>query len=266
MDDSNVAGVGHNNPPEPTLAEQLAINHQKLMDQVEQLAKDANDVKALVDAAEAKDADGNAPGLTDELVEKMVDVGKRATKLGGTSGIDADRTSATKSRREEIEVINGFFKVLQTRVERIKTAFSQKVGEYNDAKKVEAAREAAERARIAQEAAAAKLEEAQQAQNSVMSDVVMNEAAALEDASQKAAREAVKAGTGPMRTEAGTVSQSGTWTAEIEDADKIPLEQLRPFVKLGDMEKFVRAYAKHHKDTKPLPGVRFFRETKTTFR
>ncbi|UDF29330.1 UNVERIFIED_ORG: hypothetical protein LHK14_17730 [Roseateles sp. XES5] len=264
MDASEGPGIGHNHPP-LTLAEQLAVDHRKLMDQVEKLAKDATMVKALVDAAENYDT-GNVAGLTEELVEKMVDIGRRATKLAGSSGIDNDRTSATKSRRDEIEAINGFFKVLQTRVERIKTAFAEKVGAYNDEKRAREAREAAERARLAQEEAAAKLQEAQEAEHSVMGDVVMNEAAALEDAAQKAAREAVKAGTGPTRTAAGTISSSGRWTAEIEDASKIPLEELRHFITLTDLEKFVRAFAKHHKDSKPLPGARIFRATSTTFR
>lgn len=265
MDDSSVAGLGHNRPP-MTLTEQLAADYPALMDQVEELAKYANEVKALVDAAENPGEDGKAPGLTEEIVEKMVEVGKKATKLAGASGIDNDRMSATKSRRDEIETINGFFNTMKSRVDRIKTAFAEKVGAYNDAKRARDAREAAERAKIAQELAAEKLEEAQNAQHSVMGDVVMNEAAALEDAAQKAAREAVKAGTGPTRTSAGTISSSGRWTAEIEDAGKIPLEELRHFIKIADLEKFVRAYALHHKDTKPLPGVRIFRDNKTSFR
>ncbi len=263
MDVSETAGIGHNQPP---LSEQLAIDFRSLMDQVEALATSANEVKTLVDAAEKPGDDGKAPGLTDELVEKMVEVGKKATKLAGSTGIDADRTSATKSRREEIETINGFFNTMKTRVERIKTAFSEKVGAYNDEKRAREAREAAERARAAQELAAEKLEEAQNTDHSVMGDVVMNEAAILEEASQKAAREALKAGTGPTRTDAGTISSTGRWTAEILDASKIPLEELRNFIKLGDLEKYVRAYALHHKDSKPLAGVRIFRESKTTFR
>ncbi len=265
MDDSSPAGLGHNHPP-LTLSEQLAVDHEKLMDVVEQLAKDANAVKALVDAAERPDDSGNVSGLTEEIVEKMVDIGKRATKLASGSGIDNDRTSATKSRRDEIETINGFFNTMKGRVDRIKTAFGEKVGTYNDEKRAREAREAADRARIAQELAAEKLEEAQNAEHSVLGDVVMNEAAVLEDAAQKAAREAMKAGTGPTRTATGTISSTGRWTSEIVDATKIPIEELRSFISLADLEKFCRAYAKHHQDKKPLPGVRIFRDSKTSFR
>ena len=74
------------------------------------------------------------------------------------------------------------------------------------------------------------------------------------------------AGTGPTRTAAGTISSTGRWTAEVIDTAKIPLEQLRPFIKLADFEKFCRAYAQANRDTKPLPGVRIFRDSKTSFR
>jgi hypothetical protein len=261
-----MAGLGHNNPPPTTLTDTLAVANRQLMDIVEDLAKDANAVKELVDAAETPDEAGNVAGLTEEIVEKMVDIGKRATKLTSANGIDKDRLSATESRRNEIETINGFFNVMKTRVDRIKAAFSEKVGAYNAEKQAREAREAAERARIAQEEAAAKLQEAQDASHSVMGDVVMNEAVALEDAAQKAARAAVTAGTGPTRMATGTISTGGRWTADIVDAAKIPLEELRQFIKVGDLEKFVRAYAAHHKDTKPLAGVRIYRDTKTSFR
>lgn len=252
MDASETAGIGHNKPP---LAQQLEIDYIELLNRVTALADSANAAKATVDAS----------GLnSDDDIVPLVNVGKQATKL--VAEIDTIRLSTTKPLRDDIETINGFFNTLSARTKRIKDAFAEKVGEYDREKRAREAREAAERARVAQEEAAAKLQEAQDAAHSVMGDVVLNEAAILEEAAQKAAREAVTAGTGPTRTEAGTISQSGRWTAEIIDASKIPLEELRHFIKLADLEKFVRAYATHHKDSKPLPGVRIFRDAKTSFR
>ncbi|CAN7300258.1 hypothetical protein LJR221_001488 [Agrobacterium tumefaciens] len=252
MDASETAGIGHNKPP---LAQQLEIDYIELLNRVTALADSANSAKATVDAS----------GLnSDDDIVPLVNVGKQATKL--VAEIDTIRLSTTKPLRDDIETINGFFNTLSARTKRIKDAFAEKVGEYDREKRAREAREAAERARVAQEEAAAKLQEAQDAAHSVMGDVVLNEAAILEEAAQKAAREAVTAGTGPTRTEAGTISQSGRWTAEIIDASKIPLEELRHFIKLADLEKFVRAYATHHKDSKPLPGVRIFRDAKTSFR
>lgn len=252
MDDSKPAGIGHNRPP---ISETLPEDHAKLLDRVQALANRANAVKEIVDEKGLK---------SDEDVEPLIAVGKEATKL--EKELDETRLATTKPLRDEVDAINAFFKTPAARVTRIKQAFAEKVDGYVEEKKAREAREAAERARLAEEAAAARLKEAEEARHSVLGDVILNEAAALEDAAQKAAHEAVKAGTGPARFEAGTASQSGKWTFEIEDADKIPLEQLRPFVKLADIEKFLRAYATANRNTKPLAGVRFFRETKTSFR
>lgn len=252
MDASDVAGIGHNMPP---LADRLAIDHKTLLDKVQALADRANAARDTVEKHGLKNDDDILP---------LIEIGKDAAKLA--KEIDEIRLSTTKPLRDDVETINGFFNVAGTRAERIKSALAEQVGAYDQEKRAREAREAADRARLAQEQAAAKLEEAQNAEHSVLGDVVMNEAALLEEAAQKAAHQAVKAGTAPTRTAAGTVSTSGRWTAEVTDAKKIPLAKLRPFIKLADLEKFCRAYAAAHQDTKPLPGVRIFRDTKTSFR
>lgn len=253
--DVSEAGIGHNNPPEPTIEERLAIEHADLIAQVQQVADKANAVKLVVDDK----------GLTtDEDLVPMVEVGKAASKLSKLLG--QTTLSTTKPLRDEVERIREFFKVLETRVSRISTAFSMKVDEYETAKRQREQREAAERARIAQAEAEKKLQEAEAQEHSVMADVVMNEAALLEREAQVAAHAAVTAGTGPTRTEAGTVSQSKKWAFQIDDATKIPLNELRPYIKIADLEKFVRAYVAANRDTRPLAGVRVFQDTKTSFR
>jgi hypothetical protein len=259
-----VAGIGHNSPPEPTLPERLAINHKATVDKVDALRKEANDVKALVTAAETPDELGVIAGLNDEIVAKMVAVGKSATKLA--TAIKDERLDTTKPLRDDVETINGFFNTLELPINRVKSAFAEKVGAYDELKRATERREAAERARIAEEEAAAKLQEAAEAQHSVMGDVLLNEAVKAEEEAQMAANAAVKAGTGPTRTEAGSISQSTKFAFEILDSDKIPLDLLRPYIKLADFEKFVRAYVATHKDKKPLAGVRIFPESKTSFR
>lgn len=276
---SEVAGIGHNNPPDDlqpsivvvdhmqaplSLVDQLKVNHKPTMDKVEALAKKANDVKALVDAAEKTDENGVAAGLTDEIVEKMVEVNKEATKLDGE--VDKERTDTTKPLRDNVTTINEFFKAMLTRTERIKTSFAEKVGAYNQAKQDEERRQAAERARLAEEEAAEKLKAAQASSHSVMGDVLLNEAVRAEEEAQMAANAAVKAGTGPTRMATGTISQSTKWTFEILDTDKIPLDVLRPYIKLADFEKFVRAHVAANRDKKPLAGVRIYPYTKTSFR
>lgn len=253
MDASSApAGIGHN---QPTLADSLALEFSELLDTVQKLADKANAVKAVVDEK----------GLnSDDDIIQMVEVGKEATKL--SSSLDRKKLDRTASLRGDVETINGFFATIKTRVERIKTAFGAKVGEYEEAKKERQRREAAERARQAEEAAAAKLKEAEEARHSVMGDVLLNEAVKAEQEFQMAANAAVSAGTGPTRTDAGTVSQSKKWDFEIIDASKIPLEDLRPYFTIADLEKAIRAHVRMNRDTKPLAGVRIFPDTKTSFR
>lgn len=253
MDASSApAGLGHNMP---SLVDSLRMEFEDLLNEIEALATKANAVKAVVDEK----------GLnTDEDVVPLVEVGREATKLVGS--LDRRKLERTKPLRDDVETINGFFKTLSLRVERIKTAFAGKVGDYESEKRERARREAAERARIAEEEAAAKLKEAAEAQHSVMGDVILNEAAKAEQEAQMAATAAVKAGAGPTRTDAGTISQSGKWTMEIIDASKIPADVIVAQLGLADIEKAMRAHVRQYRDTRPVPGVRFFQETKTTFR
>jgi ribosomal protein L9 len=52
----------------------------------------------------------------------------------------------------------------------------------------------------------------------------------------------------------------------IEDVAKIPLEELRDFIRIEDIEKAVRAMVRVHGDKRTLPGVRIFEDTKANIR
>lgn len=52
----------------------------------------------------------------------------------------------------------------------------------------------------------------------------------------------------------------------IEDVAKVPLEALRDFFKIEDIEKAVRAMVRVHGDKRTLPGVRIFEDTKANIR
>ncbi|WP_420408649.1 hypothetical protein [Hoeflea sp.] len=252
MPTEDVAGMGHNNPPLPELLKQ---EFMALMDEVESLAADANSAKRIADET----------GLsTDEDVLPLIEIGTTATKLAPK--IDRMRLERTLPLRNDVETINGFFNVMKTRVERIKKGFAAKVGEYDAAKRAREKREAAEATRLAQEEAQRKLDEASTAQHSVMGDVLMNEAAEAEYRANRAALEATRAGTGPTKTDAGTVSQSAPWTFTVENWDEIDLRELRDSFTVAEIEKAIRGHVRKHKNTKPLKGVRFYQEAKTSFR
>jgi hypothetical protein len=246
------AGMGHNNPP---LQELLKSEFMALMDEVESLAKEANAAKAAVDDR----------GLnSDEDVLPLIEIGKAATKLGPK--IDKIRLERTQPLRDTVDQINRFFEPFRSRVDRIKSGMAAKVGEHEAEQRAKAKREAAEAARLAQEDAQRKLEEAAAAQHSVMSDVVMNEAAEAEHRASRAALDATKAGSGPTKTDAGTVSQTAPWTFTVEDWDAIDLRELRDSFTVAEIEKAIRGHVRKHKNTKPLKGVKFYQEARTSFR
>lgn len=251
--DASSPTIGHNQPP---IEDRLRLEHSALLDQVQELADRANRVKDLIDAQGGIKSDDDLPSL--------VEIGKDAQKL--LKKLDTTRLASSEDLRDAVKKINDFFSTVSTRVDRIKSAFAKKVGEYEDERRKREAREAAERARIAQEEAEAKLRAAQEAEHSVMGDVLVNEAAKAEQEAQMAARAAVKAGTGPTRTDGGTVSQSKVWKFEIIDSSKIPLDDLRGFIGIDMLNTLIGAYVRTHKGSRPLPGVTIYEDTKTSFR
>lgn len=248
---SEVAGMGHNAPP---LTDRLAAEFEDILRDVQALADDANKVKAKID----KD------GLnSDEDLEPLVEIGKRATKLA--SAIDSKRLDRTKPLRDDVATINTFFETIKTRATRIKTAFAEKVGAYDDAKRARERREAAVRAERARKEAEDRLKEAAEQKNSVLGDVFMNEAEKAEQEYQMAASAAVSAGQGPTRTGAGTVSATTSYDFTVENWDKLVPAEIWPNFTSAEIEKAIRAHVRKHKDTKPLTGVKIFPTTKTRF-
>lgn len=252
-DAPSIAGPGHNLA---SVTDILKDRFVDLINEVESLAKEAN---------EARDALGTPPKvITDEQRDDLTRLGIAARKL--SKRLDETKLATTKPLRDEVAETNTFFQTLGARPDKIKTAFEQLVGTYDEEKRAEARRIAAERAERERAEAQRKLEEAAATSHGVMSDVVLKEAEAAEHRAQVAANEAMAVGSGPTRTEAGTISQRTSWTFRITDASKIDLNKLRPHFGIADVEKALRAYVKAHRDTAPLAGVEFFPDHKTQFR
>ncbi len=248
----SVVGPGHNLA---TTADILRDRFKPVLDEVEDLAKRATTAKnALTDGAVSNDNE------RDGLIALGIEARKLAKRLGET------KLATTKPLRDEVTETNRFFDTVTLRPETIQSAFETIVGKYNDKKREEARVAAAEVARLAQEEAKRKLEEAAASSHSVLGDVLMQEAADAENRAAVLVNEAITAGSGPTRTSAGTVSATAKWKHRITDASKIPLEKLRPYMSLDDLDKFLRAFVAKNKNTVTLPGVEIFEDTKTSFR
>ncbi|RWC91691.1 MAG: hypothetical protein EOS72_03280 [Mesorhizobium sp.] len=200
----------------------------------------------------------------DEQRDPLIQIGIDAGKLA--KAIDGKRLDTTKPLRDEVDETNKFFQALGARMDRIKTRFEEIVGVYDRKKRDEQRRQAAEAARLAQEEADRKLAEAQAAQHSVVADVIVNEAIVAEQRADRLAAAAATAGTGPTRTDAGTISSSSPWTFAVEDWQKVNVAELRDQFSVAEIEKAIRAHVKRFKNTRPLAGVRIFQDEKTRFR
>lgn len=252
-DAPSIVGPGHNLA---TATDILKDRYVDLMNEVEDLAKRAN---------VAREALGNPPKIdTDEQRDDLTKLGIEARKL--SKRLDETKLATTKPLRDEVAETNTFFQTLGARPDKIKGAFEQLVGEYDEAKRAEARRAAAVEAERQRNEALRKLEEAAATSHGVLSDVVLQEAEAAERRAQVAENEAMAAGSGPTRTAAGTISQRTSWTFRIADVSKVDLNKLRPHFGIADIEKALRSYVKAHRDTSPLAGVEIFPDTKTQFR
>lgn len=201
---------------------------------------------------------------TDEQRDVVLGIGVKSGKLATT--IDNTRLATTKPDREKVEEINKFFNVLKDHADKIKSIFGDLIGDYDRLKRDQARRAAAIASQLADEEAARKLAEATASQNSVESDVVMNEAIEADNRARKLQAAATTAGTGPTRTEAGTVSSTKSWTHTVVDWPQVNLTEFRDSFTPDEIEKAIRKHVKSHKNTKPLTGVRIFQDEKTSLR
>jgi len=87
----------------------------------------------------------------------------------------------------------------------------------------------------------------------------------LDEAAKAASAKAAEMAT--VRGAYGSSSSLRTsWAATIEDLNKIDLNSLRDFIGTDAVQKALNAYVKLHKDTRPLPGVRFHEVTSAVVR
>ncbi|MER9961682.1 hypothetical protein NKJ72_12055 [Mesorhizobium sp. M0045] len=252
-DAPSIVGPGHN------LATTTDILRDRFADaikEVDRIAERANKAREALGEAGAVDDDKQR----DPLVQVGIDAGKLSKTL------DATRLMTTQPMRDEVAETNKFFQALQDRMDRIKTRFEEIVGVYDRKKRDEERRKAAEAARLAQEESDRKLAEAQAAQGRVEADVIVNEAIVAEQRADRLAAQATSAGTGPTKTEAGTISSSAPWTCSIEDWSKIDITEIRDQFSAAEIEKAIRAHVRKFKNTRPLKGVRIFQDEKTRFR
>ncbi len=252
MNDS-LAPRDHNNPP---FLEILAEKHAGIAVKVQAIAERANKAPRTIES----DADFETVGTL------IVD----ARNL--FKSVDKERETEKEPFLRGGREVDSFFKVHTDRLNRIGEAFRKLADAYTRQKAEE------ERRRLAAEAEKARLESERQAEiarraaEANRTKTAEKHEAKAEDA-QRAAKEAQAAAAAPAAEHVRTRMDTGVlatakaeWAFEVQDYQKIPLDQLRPYIKLEHIDMAIRGFVKTNQDKIPLPGVRVFQDIKSSFR
>ena len=247
MDASDSPGIGHNRA---SVTDLLKDRFDRLMATVDDLAQRANMAR---DALAGEEGEPRRIE-TDEQRDPLIAIGIEAKKL--SKRLDETRKATTKPLRDEVTATNKFFEAMQAKADRIAAAFERIVGEYDKQQREAEAKRAAELAREAEEDAKRKLEEAAAASHSVESDVILNQAIEAEERAKRLAAKASSVGTGPTRTNDGTISNQHPWTFTVEDWDALDtdIHLLARFITPAAKEQGIRGFIKRYTNTKPLEG------------
>jgi hypothetical protein len=245
---SDVIGIGHNKAP---LKELLADAYNYLNQEVD----------ALLGSPVAI----GLPITSDKEAADAADFVKAAKAIETKS--EAAREQEKKPFLDAGRDVDAFFKNVIAPVSDAKSGASKRMTVYLDAK-VKAERAAqAEAERIARDEAARKLAEAEAQQGTAKGDDALDAAVRLENYADQAAKVVAMRPSELAKTTTAsgvTATLKTEWAFEIEDAKRIPLETLRPYIDTAAIEKAVRAAVKI--GARDIPGVRIFEQSKAMVR
>lgn len=246
---TNIATIGHNNPPndETIINQNLQVAHLSLLAQAETLFLEANNL-GKIETAE------DAAKVTDTI--KAINTAMKQ--------LDKARADEKEPYYTKGKLIDKFFNRPIDALEVVKAKASKFMTDYlNEQAKIEAQRRREEAERLRKEA------EAEAAKAQTMEDVGLQEGAA------KALNTAVRLEAKSDRFEASAASgiglaaslgQSGavasvrkTWVGEIVDRSDLNMELLRPFIPQSALEQALNAFVKA--GGRELKGAKIYEKT-----
>lgn len=265
-DDTNPrAHLGANLPPIP---ERLAVQYAEILESATAIAARAN-------AAPAKIEDDEAHEQIVKLIKDARDTHK---------ALESNRTSEKAPYLKSASEVDGVFVTPRDRMDKIIKAMNTRVTTYLQAKEAAERARQQEEARLAREAEEAARKQAEQQlaeaaklrqvsadvhdtkmiEAAVTTSVARGHAAAAQAAEKAAA--AKPADIARTRTASGLSTLEEFWDHEITDIDAVSLVALRSFIKQEHIEMAVREFVRLHGGSKPLAGVRIFRNSRAKTR
>lgn len=249
------ANLGHNRPNvEDQVRDRLAADYEATIHRVGDLLAQATILPASV-------SDDDESGRVSDFVKSVADEIKK---------IEAFREAEKAPHLQAGRAVDGFFKALNEKLDRLKRQLETSVGIYLRAKAAEERRRREEAERIAREEAARKLREAEAAADRAAQEAntKIEEAFAAEAEATKAAQAAAAKPAELARTrsvESGSLATlKQEWVFEVENYDAIPLDVIRPFIPLPAFDQAIRAFVKA--GHRSLPGVRIYEIEKAVIR
>lgn len=253
--DPDTPKMGDNSGAVP-IPERLATTYAEKLARLETTAGKANNLPATIDSDRVLADVGDVVSDVNKLWREMEDdrVAEGAPYLSG--------------QRE----VNGWFKLPQDRLSRIKVALTKRADDYQAAKAAEARRKANADAQKLRDEQARMLEKADKAEAAGQKGVATRAQDKAYDAGEKArlaeAESSARASElTKVRTAGGTTVSAKTETDfKIVDYDAIPLNMLRPYLKREEVEKAIRALVRVQKMATVIPGVEVFEKVQAAFR
>jgi len=246
MDDLSPANIGHNQAPDPLdlIRNDLKTENAALFERADNL------IEAF---------DRIPPKVDDEVTASKVTDQVRLMK-GCAKALDEQRVVAKRPYDEKASAVHGLFKGPIDDLSGKAKTLEGRLNIYTQQKLAD------ERKRLEEEARKAR-EEAEAAARAARTEGDLEEAVKAEEVA-KAAQDATQTRTadlGRVRGDyGGTASVRTTWAFKIDDARKIDLEAIRPYLDLTAIEKAVRAFVKA--GGRELKGATIFQDQQTVVR
>lgn len=265
-DDTNPrAHLGANLPPIP---ERLAVQYQEILTSAVAIAARANAAPAKIESDEDH-----------ETINKLIKDARAADK-----SLESHRKAEKDPYLKQADEVDGVFVQPRDRMRKIVEAMNLRVTRHLQAKEAAERARQQEQARIAREAEQRAREEAERQLaeaaklKQVSADVhetKMIEAAVTTSEARghaatafaaERASEAKPAEIARTRTSSALSTLEEFWDHEILDIEAVSLVALRSFIKQAHIEMAVREFVRIHGGSKPLSGVRIFRNSRAKTR
>lgn len=254
MAEAAYAPMGHNRPP--ALKDQLADQYKHFAAEIEQIAERANSAPKAIKS----DDDLDSVGV---IVKDAKQMAKR---------VDGARKDEKEPHLQAGRDIDGFFKVMSERLDRIASTLQGRADDYQRAKTAEARRKAEEDARKLreqEEAARRKAEEAAAAGRERTADKAEFKAETLAEKAAEAERQADAKAADLARTRgaSGTLASAKTvQKVRIADWAELNLNDLKPYLDRESAQKAANAWLRVTKGAEQIKGLEVYDDVRATFR